>query len=128
MEHGMRASDKGRLASEHRSGCAFLRLSGLGGICVRGRRFHGISSEQATLASFAPAFLAFARCRPAQGTASCCESACRARKKGDQWRRAMRASERLALLRSEGEPSAQAHTFLRWAQIGSEICGLPIAD
>ena len=70
-----RASDKGRLASEHRSGCAFLRPRG---DLHRAVRFHAISSEQATLAcwrSRRPAFLALpdrTALRKARRAGRCC--------------------------------------------------------
>jgi hypothetical protein len=113
-----RASDKGRLASEYRSGCAFLRPRG---DLHRAEQFHAISSEQATLVccwrSSWPAFLAFTRSQSfcarhgvlAVVAAHAWESAAPTRRSTELT--AVRASEPLALLRSETNPTV-AHTFI----------------
>lgn len=116
-----RASDKGRLASEHRSGCAFLRPRGEGICTGQGRRFHAISSEQATLAfcwrSIWPAFLALTRsqlCARHTGVLAV-DAACAGKPAAPTQRSpeptAARASEPLAMPRSERNP-AVAHTFI----------------
>jgi hypothetical protein len=116
-----RASDKGRLASEHRYGCAFLRPRG---DLHRAERFHAISSEQATLAccwrSRWPAFLALpdhTALRKARRAGRCCCALgiCRTHTTIDGGHGC--ASERTTGLAQIGEKPRRGPYFRRKAQI-----------
>lgn len=114
-----RASDKGRLASEHRSGCAFLRPRRREGICTG----QTISCHQQR-AGHACVLLAldlarlsgFTRSRSSALHGVLAVDAARAGKPAAPTQRspeptAARASEPLAMLRSERNP-AVAHTLI----------------
>ena len=108
---GWQASTAAAARSSDRDGRGF----------AQGRRFHAISSEQATLAfwrSIWPAFLALPDHSSAQGKAHgvlAVDAACAGKPAAPTQRSpeptAARASEPLAMLRSEENP-AVAHTFI----------------
>ena len=114
-----RASDKGRLASEHRSGCAFLRPRGEG-ICTgqtipchQQRAGHAcvlLALDLARLSGFDP----ITALRKAHGVLAV-DAACAGKPAAPTQRSpeptAARASEPLAMPRSERNP-AVAHTFI----------------
>jgi hypothetical protein len=116
-----RACDKGRLASEHRSGCAFLRSREGEGICTgqtipchQQRAGHAgvlLALDLARLSGFTRSQLCarHSACWPLM----CCVrwETCRTHTTRSTKPTAARASEPLAMLRSERNP-AVAHTFI----------------
>ena len=116
-----RASDKGRLASEHRSGCAFLRPRWRGDLHRADDSMPSAASRprlRPVGARFGPPFWLYpiTQLCSAQGTACWPLMPARAGKPAAPTQRsrepaAARASEPLAMLRSERNP-AVAHTLI----------------
>lgn len=114
-----RASDKGRLASEHRSGCAFLRPRGEG-ICTgqmipchQQRAGHAcvlLALDLARLSGFTRSQLCARHAALLAVDAACAGKPAAPTQRSPE-PTAARASERLAMLRSERNP-AVAHTFI----------------
>lgn len=118
-----RASDKGRLASEHRSGCAFLRSRWRGDLRRADDSMPSAASRPRLRpvgvgARFGPPFWLYPITDAARGKAHgvlAVNAACAGKPAAPTQRSpeptAARASEPLAMLRSEGNPTV-AHTSI----------------